>query len=222
MRFSPLIWPSLAAFLFFSGAAATPLAVYVGSDHARPCAQAPLRLGQASLVVTVDAQGRYYLGAVVDDASTPLLGSILEARVAAILRHRPALGVVLRAADHVSPDDLVALRALLRRAGASDVPSIAESPQALLHLAHLQHLAQLQRSIGGHWVSPSGAPSGLSTRLRVLQTPRGGVTEVVILTSSGNDVFDQAAEIAVHRSSPLPVPKYPCLFESRWTLTLRK
>jgi colicin import membrane protein len=35
----------------------------------------------------------------------------------------------------------------------------------------------------------------------------GTVIDAVVVTSSGDDVFDRSAENAVHKSSPLPVPK---------------
>lgn len=44
--------------------------------------------------------------------------------------------------------------------------------------------------------------------------PGGVVLGVKLLKSSGSDALDQSARVAIFRSSPLPVPKDPALFDS--------
>ena len=49
--------------------------------------------------------------------------------------------------------------------------------------------------------------------MRVVQIPSGEVVQVEIVTSSGNVAFDRSIEEAALRSSPLPLPKDPSLFD---------
>ena len=55
--------------------------------------------------------------------------------------------------------------------------------------------------------------------VRVSQIPGGEVVKAEIQTSSGNIAFDRSVEEAVLRSSPLPVPKDPALFDRTIMIT---
>jgi TonB family protein len=52
--------------------------------------------------------------------------------------------------------------------------------------------------------------------LRIRQVPGGEVLNVRILRSSGDPGFDQSAESAVLKASPLPVPSDPRLFNAEF------
>jgi len=52
----------------------------------------------------------------------------------------------------------------------------------------------------------SGLPTGLKCVISVRVIPGGEIVNVSINRSSGNDIFDQRALVAVQKSAPLPVP----------------
>ena len=58
-----------------------------------------------------------------------------------------------------------------------------------------------------------GLPSGLSCVLVIHTIPTGDVVGVEVEKSSGNDVFDRRAEVAVKKAAPLPVPDDANTFE---------
>lgn len=77
----------------------------------------------------------------------------------------------------------------------------------------LEYIAQIRDKIERNWIRPPGVAPGLEANVRVVQIPGGEVVQVEIATSSGNVAFDRSIEEAVLRSSPLPLPKDPSLFE---------
>ena len=70
-----------------------------------------------------------------------------------------------------------------------------------------------------NWLRPPGTVAGLKCVVRVSQLPGGNVIQVDIKTGSGNVAFDRSVEEAVLRSSPLPVPKDPSLFDRHIVIT---
>jgi colicin import membrane protein len=70
----------------------------------------------------------------------------------------------------------------------------------------------IQRQIESNF-NIQGLPSGLSASLAIRLAPNGDVIDVTISRSSGNNLFDQRALIAVQRSSPLRVPEDTDQFE---------
>ncbi len=65
-----------------------------------------------------------------------------------------------------------------------------------------------------------GLPPGLSCVLQIRMIPGGEVVAAQVVTSSGNEIFDRRAEIAVKRAAPLPVPTDARLFEKMRELRL--
>ena len=59
----------------------------------------------------------------------------------------------------------------------------------------------------------TGLPQGLDCKMEVRLSPGGEVLGVVITRSSGNDLFDRRAELAVKKAAPFPVPDDPRDFE---------
>ncbi|MGV0005699.1 MAG: cell envelope integrity protein TolA [Candidatus Porifericomitaceae bacterium WSBS_2022_MAG_OTU9] len=55
----------------------------------------------------------------------------------------------------------------------------------------------------------TGLPEGLSCKLEISLSPSGEVLGVIVKGSSGNELFDRRAELAVKKASPLPVPDDP-------------
>ena len=82
---------------------------------------------QEPLVVTVDAQGLFYVN-YGDNQEDPIDPRTLLTRVSALLRYRPGLPVVVRGDKDVSYGNVVAVMTLLQQAGAPSVGLMTESP----------------------------------------------------------------------------------------------
>lgn len=72
--------------------------------------------------------------------------------------------------------------------------------------------SQIYEKIRSNWRIPSFNET-LHCTLRVHINTKGEVIGVKILESSGNTLFDDAADRAVHRATPLPIPKEQRLFD---------
>jgi colicin import membrane protein len=79
------------------------------------------------------------------------------------------------------------------------------------HLA--EYISQIEGKVQRNWIQPTSAPGRLRAQVRVQQIPGGEVVQVTITRSSGNLAFDRSVETAVFKSSPLPQPKDPTLFD---------
>ena len=73
-------------------------------------------------------------------------------------------------------------------------------------------IANIRRRIISNF-NISGLPEGLEVKLLVQVIPGGEVISVTISKSSGNDLFDRRALLAVQKSSPLPIPDDVATFE---------
>jgi biopolymer transport protein TolR len=80
---------------------------------------------QDPLVLTVDAEGRYYLN-IGGDPEQAIDVDSLTARTAAVLRQRPNVAVLVRGDEHVDYGAVVAAMALLQQAGATKVGLVTE------------------------------------------------------------------------------------------------
>lgn len=83
---------------------------------------------QEPLVVTIDSTGSYYVN-YGENQESPVEPRVLAARVAALLRHRPGLSVVVRGDENVPYGDVVLLMTILQGAGAPSVGLITEAPR---------------------------------------------------------------------------------------------
>ncbi len=83
---------------------------------------------QEPLVVTIDSSGSYYVN-YGENQGLPIEPGVLAARVAALLRHRPELSVVVRGDENVPYGDVVLLMTILQSAGAPSVGLMTETPQ---------------------------------------------------------------------------------------------
>ena len=83
----------------------------------------------------------------------------------------------------------------------------------MLDAGRMEYIAQIKAKIERNWLRPPGTALGLKCVVRVSQIPGGEVVQAEIETSSGNIAFDRSVEDAVLRSSPLPTPKDPSLFD---------
>ncbi len=63
------------------------------------------------------------------------------------------------------------------------------------------------------WRRPPASRAGLVVLIRVTVAPDGQVLRAQVLTSSGDRFFDESAELAVRKASPLPFPTNPAYYE---------
>jgi colicin import membrane protein len=84
-----------------------------------------------------------------------------------------------------------------------------------------QYIAMIEQRIVRNWNRPPSARAGLECRVRVTQTPTGTVLSVQIDQCNGDAAVKQSIEAAVMRSSPLPPPPDPRLFERNLVLVFK-
>lgn len=72
--------------------------------------------------------------------------------------------------------------------------------------------ALIKQAISQQWIIPDSNQKKLQTKLQVSVAPGGMVLNVTITQSSGDAAFDRSARAAVFKSSPLPVPNDPAVF----------
>ena len=107
----------------------------------------------------------------------------------------------------------------LQEAIAQDARQLDKEILALLDAGRMEYIAQIKDKIERNWLRPPGTAFGLKCVVRVSQIPGGEVVQAEILTGSGDVAFDRSVEEAVLRSSPLPVPKDPSLFDRHIEIT---
>lgn len=78
----------------------------------------------------------------------------------------------------------------------------------------------IRQKIQRNWSAPASAGAELKCSVRVSQIPGGAVTGVVILSCNGDEAVERSVEAAIRRSSPLPEPSDPSLFDRNILLNL--
>jgi colicin import membrane protein len=71
----------------------------------------------------------------------------------------------------------------------------------------------IQQAIVRNWNRPPSARAGLECTVRVAQTPSGTVLSAQVDKCNGDAAVKQSIEAAVLKSSPLPPPPDPRVFE---------
>lgn len=84
-----------------------------------------------------------------------------------------------------------------------------------------QYVAMIEQRIVRNWNRPPSARPGLECEVRVAQTPSGTVLSVQLGRCNGDAAVKQSIEAAVMRSSPLPPPPDPRLFERNLVLIFK-
>jgi len=74
-------------------------------------------------------------------------------------------------------------------------------------------VARIGAKVRQNWNRPPGSMAGLETVISVKVQRTGEVVSVKVVKSSGNVYFDQSAENAVYKASPLPFPDEPRYYE---------
>jgi colicin import membrane protein len=78
----------------------------------------------------------------------------------------------------------------------------------------------IAQKIRRNWAVPASAGPETRGRVRVTQLPGGDVVGVNIISCNGDDAVRRSVEAAIRRSSPLPEPANPDLFDRNLTLNL--
>ncbi len=76
-----------------------------------------------------------------------------------------------------------------------------------------QYMALIKRKIENNWSPPPSTPDDLKCKVEVRQVVGGTVTSANVLSCNGDDAARQSIVTAVLKSSPLPAPPDPSLFD---------
>ncbi|MFL2538953.1 MAG: TonB C-terminal domain-containing protein [Candidatus Rariloculaceae bacterium] len=76
-----------------------------------------------------------------------------------------------------------------------------------------EYIRLIENRIQQNWIPPASAIAGLECIVNVTQIPSGDVVDVQVGRCTGDDAVVRSIEAAVLRSSPLPRPPVPSLFE---------
>ena len=76
-----------------------------------------------------------------------------------------------------------------------------------------QYIRLIVNRIEQNWIRPASAQPGLECEVRVIQIPSGDIVDARVGRCNGDDAVIRSIEAAVLRSSPLPRPPVPSLFE---------
>ncbi|NNF40810.1 MAG: cell envelope integrity protein TolA [Woeseiaceae bacterium] len=82
------------------------------------------------------------------------------------------------------------------------------------------YTAKIRQKIERNWSAPASAGAELECSVRVRQIPGGEVVGVSILSCNGDEAVRRSVEAAIYRSSPLPEPSDPSLFDRNILLNL--
>jgi len=82
------------------------------------------------------------------------------------------------------------------------------------------YMEQIRQKIYRNWSVPASAREDLECAVRVRQAPGGEVIGVTIQTCNGDEAVRRSIEAAIMRSSPLPEPSDPNLFDRNILLNL--
>lgn len=94
-----------------------------------------------------------------------------------------------------------------------------QSARSSSALAEYQNRIRIR--VRNNLVIPPGTSGNPEAEFMVSQLPDGTVSNVRLTRSSGDAALDDAIERAIRRSSPLPLPGEPGLFQRELRLTFR-
>jgi len=106
-----------------------------------------------------------------------------------------------------------ARQADIRNQMASELAAEEERRVAVESGLLAQYVALITNRVERNWVKPASVKPGLSCEVYVKQIPGGEVVDVRIGECNGDAAVIRSIEAAVYRSSPLPTPGDPSLFE---------
>jgi colicin import membrane protein len=92
---------------------------------------------------------------------------------------------------------------------------------AALSRAEADYIRRIQAKIKGNVVLPPDMNGNPEAIFEVVQLPTGEIIDAVLRRSSGVRAYDEAVQRAIQKSSPLPRPDRPELFQRSLTLKFR-
>jgi len=107
-----------------------------------------------------------------------------------------------------------------RRQLAQEIASEESAHNAGLASALQKWKALIQLKVNNNWIKPPYTPADLKCVLTVTQVPGGTVTNAQMSSCNGDDAVVQSIITAAYRSSPLPAPPDPSLFEEGRSVNL--
>ena len=84
-----------------------------------------------------------------------------------------------------------------------------------------EYRSLLVQTIERNWIRPPSARAGLQCTLYVTQAPGGTVVDVKLGAWNGDQVVRESITTAVYKSSPLPAPRDPRVFERRLEIVFK-
>ena len=105
---------------------------------------------------------------------------------------------------------------LARELAAEDEARRREEAEALD-----QYIRLIENRIQQNWIPPASAQAGIQCTVHVTQIPSGDVVDVRIGQCNGDEAVVRSIEAAVLRSSPLPRPSIPSLFDRNLEVIFR-
>ncbi len=106
---------------------------------------------------------------------------------------------------------------LARELAAEDEARRREEAEALD-----QYIRLIENRIQQNWIPPASAQqAGIQCTVHVTQIPSGDVVDVRIGECNGDEAVERSIEAAVLRSSPLPRPSIPSLFDRNLEVIFR-
>ena len=97
----------------------------------------------------------------------------------------------------------------------------ADADAAARSRAEADYVRRIQSKVRGNVVLPPDIPGNPEAIFDIVQLPTGEIIDVVLRKSSGVRVYDDAVQRAIVKSSPLPRPDRPELFQRTLTLKFR-
>ncbi len=96
-----------------------------------------------------------------------------------------------------------------------------DAEAAAVTRAEADYIRRIQAKIKGNVVLPPDLAGNPETIFEVVQLPTGEIIDAVLRKSSGVRAYDDAVQRAIIKSSPLPRPDRPELFQRTLTLKFR-
>jgi colicin import membrane protein len=87
--------------------------------------------------------------------------------------------------------------------------------------AEADYIRRIQAKVKGNVTLPPDLPGNPEAIFDVVQLPTGEIIDAVVRKSSGVRAYDEAVQRAIQKSSPLPRPDRPELFQRTLTLKFR-
>jgi colicin import membrane protein len=97
----------------------------------------------------------------------------------------------------------------------------SEAEAAARTRAEADYIRRIQSKVKGNVILPPDMSGNPEAIFEVVQLPTGEIIDAVLKKSSGVRAYDEAVQRAIQKSSPLPRPERPELFQRTLTLKFR-